>query len=139
MERYSEMEMNGAGLRPEIIVRPFHMWGRWATALGLLALAAGCSAPTINIGYRVPIGSLDRLVSEKSSAADVRAALGEPRGHGAARYTKDQPLRKVWYYEFIQLKGDQFGINLLLVFFRDDRYDGYLWFSAKELLKRLPS
>ena len=139
MERYSEMEMNGAGPRPEIIVRPFHMWGRWVTALGLLVLAAGCSAPTINIGYRAPIGGLDRLVSEKSSAADVRAALGEPRGHGAARFTKDQPLRKVWYYEFIQLKGSQFGINLLLVFFRDDRYDGYLWFSAKELLKRLPS
>jgi hypothetical protein len=133
------MEMNGADPRPEIIVRPFHMWGRWVTALGLLVLAAGCSVPPITIGYQAPIGSLDRLVSGKSSAANVRAALGEPRGHGAARYTKDQPLRKVWFYEFIQMKGTQIGINILLVFFQDDRYDGYLWFSAKELLKRLPS
>ena len=85
MERYSEMEMNGAGPRPEIIVRPFHMCGRWVTALGLLALVAGCSAPTINIGYRAPIGSLDRLVSEKSSAADVRAADNQYRLPGANR------------------------------------------------------
>ena len=133
------MKMNSAGPRPEIIVRPFHMWGRWVTALGLLVLAAGCSAPTMDVGYRTPIGNLDRLVSDKSSTADVRAALGEPLGHGAARYTKDQPPRKVWFYEFIQMKGTQIGINILLVFFQDDRYDGYLWFSAKELLKRLPS
>ncbi len=131
--------MNGADSRPEIFARPCSMWSRWVIALGLLVLATGCNVPPINIGYRAPINNLENLVSEQSSAADVHAALGEPRGHGAARLTKGQPLRKVWYYEFIQLKGDQVGLNLLLVFFRDDRYDGYLWFSAKELVKRVSS
>ncbi len=129
--------MNGADRGPEKIVRPFHLWGRWMAVLGLVVLAAGCATPpTITAGYRVPTQNLDRLISEKSSAADVRAALGEPRGYGAARYTSDQPLRKVWFYEFLQIKGDQVGLNMLLVFFRGDRYDGYLWFSAKELLTR---
>ncbi len=128
--------MNGTDPRPGKNLRRFHPWGRWMGVLGVLVLAAGCAAPSITMGYRAPLQNLDRLISEKSSAADVRAALGEPRGHGGARYTKDQPLRKVWYYEFIQLKGDQVGLNILLVFFRDDRYDGYLWFSAKELLTR---
>ena len=132
--------MNGTDPRPEKFVRPFHPWRRWMAVLGLLVLAAGCAPPqTITIGYRAPLQNLDRLISEKSTAADVRAALGEPRGHGAARYTKDQPLRKVWYYEFMQVKGLQVGVNILLVFFRDDRYDGYLWFSAKELLTGIPS
>ncbi len=131
--------MNGADPRPGKNVHPFILWGRWMGALGLLVLAAGCAAPPITVGYRAPLQNLDRLISEKSSAADVRAALGEPRGHGSARYSRDQPLRKVWYYEFLQIKSDQVGLNILLVFFRDDRYDGYLWFSAKELLTRQSS
>ncbi len=132
--------MNGTDPRPEKFVRSFHLWRRWMAVLGLLVLAAGCgSPPTITIGYRAQTQNLDRLISEKSTAADVSAALGEPRGHGAARYTKDQPLRKVWYYECIQMKGLQVGINILLVFFRGDRYEGYLWFSAKELLTGIPS
>ena len=128
--------MNGADPKPQIMSRPFPVWGRWLAALSLLVLATGCNVPPINIGYRVPVNNLENLISEKSSEADVRAALGEPRGYGSARFTKEQPLRKVWYYEFIQLKGEQVGLNLLLVFFRDDRYDGYLWFSAKELVRR---
>ncbi len=128
--------MNSADPRPGKTVHPFLLWGRWMGVLGLLALAAGCAAPPITVGYRAPLQNLDRLISEKSSAADVRAALGEPRGYGAARYTSDQPLRKVWFYEFLQIKGDQVGVNILLVFFRGDGYDGYLWFSAKELLTR---
>ncbi len=132
--------MNGADPGPEKIVRSFHLWGRWMAVLGLLVLAAGCAPPpTITIGYRAPLQNLDRLISEKSTAADVRAALGEPRGYGAARFTRDQPLRKVWFYEFLQIKDDQVGVNMLLVFFRGDRYDGYLWFSAKELLTRQSS
>ncbi len=133
--------MSGTDPRLEKFVRPVHPWRRWMAVLGLLVLAAGCgSPPTITVGYRAPTQNLDRLVSEKSSAADVRAALGEPRGHGAARYTKDQPPRKVWYYEFIQIKGSQIGLDILLVFFQGDRYDGYIWFSAKELrTTELPS
>ncbi len=129
--------MNGTDPRPEKFVRPFHLWGRWMALLCLLVLAAGCAAPpTITIGYRAPLQNLDRLISEKSTAADVRAALGEPRGYGAARFTRDQSLRKVWLYEFLQMKGLQVGVNMRLVFFRGDRYDGYLWFSSKELLTR---
>ncbi len=127
--------MNGTDPRPEKFVRPFHPWRRWMAVHCLLVLVAGCAAPTITIGYRAQTQNLDRLISEKSTAADVRAALGEPRGHGRARHTRDQPLLKVWFYEFMQMKGDQVGVNILLVFFRGDRYEGYLWFSAKELLK----
>ena len=129
--------MNGADPRPSKIVRPFLPLRRCVAVIGILVLVAGCAAPPpINLGRRAPLQNLDRLVSEISSEAEVRAALGAPRGYGRARYSRDQPLRNVWFYEFVQVKGEQVGLNILLVFFRDDRYDGYLWFSAKELLKR---
>ena len=131
--------MNGTDTGPEKFVHPFHLFRRWMAVLGLLVLAAGCAAPPISIGEQTQTQNLDRLVSERSTAADVSAALGEPRGYGRARYTKDQPLRNVWFYEFMQIKGDQGSVKILLVFFRGDRYDGYLWFSAKELLTGIPS
>ncbi len=132
--------MNGGGSTPGPTLRPFHRWGRWLGVLGVLLLAVGCASPQlIDIGERANVQNLDRLISEKSTAAEVTAALGTPRGYGGARFTKDHPHRKVWYYEFLQIKGLQAGLNILLVFFKDDRYEGYLWFSAKELFKGLPS
>jgi len=116
-------------------VRSHLGWGLWAGFFCFMLLAVGCAAPPpMSIGHRVPLHNLDHLVSEKSSAVDVRETLGEPRGHGSARFSRDQPKREVWFYEFVQMKGDQASVNILLVFFREDRYEGYLWFSAKELL-----
>lgn len=127
--------MKGAEPKPGESIRPFLLWGIRIVVIGFLVLATGCaSPPPMTVGYRVPLQNLDRLISEESSADDVREALGEPRGHGGARFSRDQPLRKVWFYEFLQIKGDQASVNILLVFFREDRYDGYLWFSAKELM-----
>ena len=129
--------MRGAELKPGKSVRPYLLWGLWMGVLCFLVLAAGCAAPRpMTIGYRTSLQNLDRLISEKSSVVDVREALGQgPRGHGSARFSRDQPLRKVWFYEFMQIKGDQVSVSILLIFFREDRYDGYLWFSAKELLR----
>ena len=45
----------------------------------------------------------------------------------------------VWYYELLQAKGDQIGVSILLVMFKENHYDGYFWFRAKELLKGLPT
>lgn len=108
---------------------------RRMAVIGLLVGAAGCELPLLEMGERPKTSGLTSLVSGKSTSAEVRAALGEPRGYGATRYNRDLPLHKVWYYELIQLKGDQVAVNILLVMFREDRYEGYLWFSAKELLQ----
>jgi len=72
-----------------------------------------------------------------STEAEVRTALGEPRGNGMVRHSSDQgTLRTIWYYEYVQLKGDQIGLKILLVFFDNEIYDGHLWFAANELVNR---
>lgn len=53
------------------------------------------------------------------------------------RHNSDQATRRtIWYYEYVQVKDDQIGVKILLVFFNAETYDGYLWFAAKELARR---
>ncbi len=102
----------------------------------ILLLAVGCSTPPpITFGWRIPVDGLDKLVPERSSAAEVRAALGVPRGYGMTRHAPDQPLMHLWFYEFHQIKGDQVGLSILIVSMRDDRYEGHFWFAAKEIIE----
>ncbi len=105
--------------------------------MAVLVTLTGCSTPPFSDGRLAPTDKLTELTVGVSRKDDVRMALGEPRGPGATRHAHDRSdLRTIWYYEFIQLKGDQIGMKILLVFFDQEKYDGYLWFGAKELLQR---
>jgi outer membrane protein assembly factor BamE (lipoprotein component of BamABCDE complex) len=103
----------------------------------VLVTVTGCSTPPISDGRLAPTDKLTELTVGSSGKDDVRMALGEPRGPGATRHGRDRPdLRTIWYYEFVQIKGDQIGLKILLVFFDQEKYDGYLWFGANELFER---
>ena len=104
-----------------------------ALALAVSGLLAACSAPPFSMGYPARTSGLKNLVSQKSTVSEVIAALGEPRGYGMMRHSPDQPLRRVLVYEYYRVKDDQISGNVLLVYFDKARYDGHLWFSAKEL------
>ena len=73
-----------------------------------------------------------------SSESDVLLALGEPRGQGVMRWTAALEPRRVWYYEYVAYAAmgpHALDPSILLVFFKQDRYDGYMWFSTAKLLK----
>ncbi len=125
---------------------------RWR--LGVLAgaltalLVAGCAVQTTKTQAFSRIDQIETdLRRGITNKADVLLLLGEPDGAGAlggfdALRGPDGAGKgpiDAWFYEFIQIKGDQVGVNILLVFFQGDRYDGYLWFSAKELMTGIPS
>ena len=55
-----------------------------------------------------------------------------------ARLKSETGLDTVWYYEFVQLKDKQRQLKLLVVFFKDEIYDGHLWFASQLLFKRGP-
>jgi hypothetical protein len=115
-----------------------------AAVLAVLATPA-CLVPasraqdTIPIGRLVPTEGLAAFKPGISTKSDVRAALGEPRGEGFIRHNPKEALRQIWFYEYIQMRAKVFGdsevgLKIVLVFFKGDRYDGHLWFSAKELV-----
>lgn len=81
---------------------------------------------------------LERGVSTKE---DVRRVLGEPKGSGDAILPSHTELREVWYYEDMETTDTEVtaGVvwldvryQVLVVFFRQEKFDGFMWFSSTE-------
>jgi hypothetical protein len=111
----------------------------WAKVTGLLAvailvsLAAACSGIQVRAGNRPNIDPLEKsLRLGKSTRADVVTALGEPIGRGRAMLPIDPKLktRAMWSYYYEEGTFEDDRRIFLFVFFDEDRYDGYMWFSS---------
>ncbi|GAB3625901.1 hypothetical protein GCM10027419_07490 [Pandoraea terrae] len=79
---------------------------------------------------------LSTLTPGVAGPADVLQTLGEPRGKGAARVRASLAPRDVWFYEYVQSDGKAVDLKILLVFFLDNRYDGYMWFASEEAITK---
>jgi hypothetical protein len=107
------------------------------TALTLAATAA-CS-PSASVGHMPAVAPLtSELVLGVSTRDDVRRSLGDPSGDGQYLFIADYLPREAWLYHEIKLTDakavhDTVVMNMrhqvLLVFFKGDRYDGYMWYS----------
>ena len=115
----------------------FVIWilGLILMCLTLLFITAGCS---MEFGRMPPTdkieSSLRPMVDSKS---EVLKVLGSPRGYGMIRMSNlpNNP-HSIWFYEYG--KGDINGkitMKMLLVFFDQEKYVGYLWFSSPEYIK----
>lgn len=104
----------------------------------LLSIAISACSIDVRMGRRPDVQVLEKnLRLRESTSADVLAALGEPFGKGKAMLPVIHPTPKImwsYYYGEANLK-DARGMYLF-VFFDQDRYDGYMWFSS--LLKESP-
>jgi hypothetical protein len=104
-----------------------------AAAVALVA----CGSAQIRAGRPVNPPLLDSaLVVGQSTTEDVRRVLGEPEGKGREALPTGQPPRTIWSYfhdaTLVELGGSGSDSRRMyvLVFLRDDKYDGYLWFSS---------
>jgi len=110
------------------------MWAHaFAASAGVATglLLQGCATTH---GTRPPLEALhESLRPGESRKPDVLAALGEPRGYGAARLPTEGRLRTVWLYEMAsaELLGSDVEVSILLVFFDADLYIGHLSFEGK--------
>jgi hypothetical protein len=101
----------------------------WLIVLCMVAsLSAGCM--TLQYGWQAPVEHLKSLRPGISTSTEVLMALGEPRGRGIIRYTRDTAPRKIWFYEYVETDSKAVKIKFLLVFFQKDVYDGHLWFFS---------
>ena len=106
-----------------------------AFVVALLA-APACGVTVLNVG-RLPRAELleSPLRVGESTPEDVLRVLGPPAGQGQSQTPLEGEPRAMWAYmaersatEGTSLRESRRG--LLFVYFRDGRYDGYLWFSS---------
>lgn len=90
----------------------------------------------IEYGWLPRTDPLETLRRGASTKADVLLALGEPRGHGIARFHADQVPRDVWFYEFTHIENWRVHLKILVVLLHNERYDGHLWFSQAQVLEQ---
>ena len=109
--------------------------------IGLLAilipfLFSSCASQEVKqrygpaFNYAALTSTLQRGVS---SAADVQAVLGEPNGSGGYYFPVVAEPYPVWFYEKVKIDisghEPEFHQDVLLIFFKEGRFDGFLWFS----------
>ena len=99
--------------------------------LGLVLALQSCGGPILTIGRIPDTSKLETsLKPQISTRADVLAVLGAPRNSGGAMLPAHDGPRDLWVYYFEEGSMTDDRRIFLFVFFNQDRYDGYLWFSS---------
>ncbi len=123
---------------------------RSTAALAAVAsvLLCACAAPpstTLTTGPFRDLAGLDAALQRNvATKADIRSVFGVPNGGGAACFFSfGGDEREIWYYEDIEATGItasqgvmqmQMRQQILVVMFKGDRVDAYLWTSNKPAL-----
>ncbi len=104
--------------------------GRSVVAVLLLAAAAGCSIQA-TAGRLPAVSELETTLKPgESTHNDVLRTLGTPVGRSVSAMPIEARPREMWTYYFERGSLKDVRQLFLFVYFVEDRYDGYLWFSS---------
>jgi len=106
-----------------------------------LTFLTGCVS--LQFGSPPRVDHLASLTPGVSTKADLLMALGSPRGYGKGRLSQESPPMKLWFYEYMEAKGQDISLKILIVMLGkgenesdSERYEGHLWFHSGSKLKR---
>lgn len=106
-----------------------------------VTLLTGC----VSLQYGAPprIDQLASLTPGVSTKADLLMALGAPRGYGKGQLSPESPPMKLWFYEYVEAKGQDISLQILVVMLGKgekeglpEKYEGHLWFYSGSRLKK---
>jgi hypothetical protein len=106
--------------------------GRLSLVVVVLIFTSGCMNMKFKAGKQIDPGVIDKTFHLKeSTTTDVLNVLGEPFGKGKAMLpVAHETSRTMWTYFYEQGDMKDSRGMYLFVFFDQDRYDGYMWFSS---------
>ena len=124
-----------SGRPPRRMVR----WGWSLLAVFILSLVIACATPATKPKPPAPTQAFKtyalttELQRGVSTMEDVRGIFGEPQGSGGFLFPIGIGEGPIWFYESIKIDASSGKFELrqefVLVFFKEGRFDGYLWFS----------
>jgi hypothetical protein len=100
-----------------------------------MTLITGC----VSLQWGAPprVDHLASLTPGVSTKADLLMALGAPRGYGKGRLSPESPPMKLWFYEYMEAKGQDISLQILVVMLGkrekedlSEKYEGHLWFYS---------
>ena len=111
-----------------------------SVTLAAAMLLQPVAAQTVTTGAFRNLSAIETtLLRGVTTKATVRNLLGIPNGSGAARFASlGGDEREIWYYEDIEVTGAkaveqtvkmEMRQQILLVLFKGEAVDGYLWTS----------
>ncbi len=112
-------------------------WREFLLLFGIIALGFACPACT-PLRYATHPRAFDTKSLESglhrgiSSMDDVQRLLGKPDGTGTMLLPADSVPKTTWIYEKLDFefyRGMTVQQAILLVFFKGDLFDGFIWFS----------
>jgi hypothetical protein len=100
----------------------------------------GCGPTALTTGAFTEVNRLEsNLKRGVSTKSDVQHVLGAPSGSGSSIFPTDPMPREVWFYQDVELmdakaEGKEiirFNMRqqILLVFFKEEIFDGFMWYS----------
>lgn len=119
-----------------IPIIPRLLLAAWFTTL----VACAVVEPTRTLTTRpsaFPTTELEKqLTRGASEKTDVEKLLGNPDGTGSLLFPGQSQPREIWFYERLEIESTPRTIDIqqdvLLIFFRAEVYDGFMWFSDAE-------
>ncbi len=103
-------------------------------------LLIGCAPKRVTTGAFTQVTRIeDGFKRGVTTKEDVRRLLGPPDGGGSAIFPPDRRQREIWFYqdvEVVNFTNPKPGLmkmdvrqQILLVFFEEGVFDGYMWYS----------
>jgi hypothetical protein len=103
--------------------------------VGCAVLDPSATRATRPLAFPTPVLEQE-LQRGASTKTDVEELLGQPNGTGSLLFPAQEEAQEIWFYERIEVKQPggsiQMQQDVLLVFFRGDVFDGFMWFSDGE-------
>lgn len=96
----------------------------------LLTMISGCAEIQFKMGDKIDPTNIESVLHiNKSTKEDVRSVYGEPDGKGIYVSPINGESSNMWTYFYADGTLSTINDTNLLIYFDDDIYQGYLWFS----------